>query len=190
MILKYLGMISLLILAGPAAAGTLAGTPVVFESGKWKVHRVNDAMTDKTSCVAVFDDNFGVQLSPGTLYIHIPGGPQSLKYRLDEYPPYGPLMVSDLDRKIGSVEISVVQALLSAHRLRYEVYTILDRLETGDLDITGIAEAYANVQSGCSGEPVKSQTAAAPADRCSESMRGKMKKNGLSDKAINEICVQ
>lgn len=63
-------------------------------------------MTDKTTCIGILNNDFAIQLNDDSLYIRVRGGPQTVKYRLDDQPPSPMRLVSDVDRKIGVFELS------------------------------------------------------------------------------------
>lgn len=183
-------------------AGNLAQMPVVFESGNWKVHRGSDSMTDKTTCTAVYKDNFGIQLSPGDLFIHVTGGMESIQLRFDDAPSNGMRQATEVEKKIGSIVISGSDftQLMRTTRLRTSVLTMVSGVHEDDINLTGIGDAYNNIHEGCPGEaiaqrasPTPSKAAAvatAPANGCSERAKVKMKIKGLSADEIEDICAK
>lgn len=151
----------LLALAQPFAA-TLAGAPVVFESGNWKVLRTADLMSDEVVCTAIHGDDYSKQLSENGLYLTPVGGVKMYQLRFDDLPAEkraSTLMDRMLSRhsvvlKNTSKRHRKLDQALAASRLRVEVFTILQTVEQFDLDLTGIREAYANIQAGCPGDPI------------------------------------
>jgi hypothetical protein len=179
----------LLSLSTAVVAGSLAGAPVVFKSGNWKVLRVTDNMTDQKSCVGIYKDDYGIQLSPGTLYIRVQGGPQGYRFRFDEDQPEGLRLATDIQRKIDTVEVSGTDynRLIKSHRLRYSVSTILGHEVEGDLDLTGIEAAAENVANNCPGDEQAPPSKPA-ASGCSDAVRERMKAKGMNADEIDGIC--
>lgn len=185
---------ALLVCAAAASAGNLAQEPVVFHSGNWKVHRGTSAMSDKTSCTGVYKDNFAIQLSADALYLQVRGGLESVQIRLDDAPASSLRLPSEMEKKINAVIIggTAFDAVARAGRLRTSVGTMVNGIREDDLDLTGIAEALANIQAGCPGEPVvatavTSTPAPAPSG-CTERVKAKLKLRGLAQADIEDIC--
>jgi hypothetical protein len=148
-------------------------------------------MNDKTVCTAIYKGDYGIQLTDHALFIHINGGPQGFRLRFDD-DPAGPLkLATDIQKKIDVIEVdgSNFTRLLDAHRLRYDVTTIIGSGQEGDLDVTGVAEAVQNISNGCPGEAVEAAATPAKASPgCSEHAKQRLKAKGMTDADIAQIC--
>ena len=180
---------ALVLVCAPVIAGSLAGAPVVFKSGKWSVLRTVDSMTDKTDCTGIYDGDYNVQLVKDRLFLRVKGGPQTFRYRFDEEPPVATKFVSDAERRIDLLQIEGedFQRLLRAHRLRYSVYNLLNRTVEGDMTLAGVAEAVQHIDAGCPGDAVA--PAAAPSGvHCSDASKALLKARGMSDADLIKVC--
>lgn len=140
-----------LLLASTAHGQSLKDSPQVFESGNWSVVRSVDAMTDKVSCTGLYKKSPDVQLSSTGLYIVVPGGIQSVKLRFDDEPALEMRLPTEMEKKVRAIILdgSFHQRVIASARLRYESLTAVRGLASGNLDLTGIQEAAANIASGC-----------------------------------------
>ncbi len=61
--------IALITLCSSTVFGQLTTAERLLESSNWKVLRTKNSMTDKVSCVAIYRDNYSVQLNQDALYL-------------------------------------------------------------------------------------------------------------------------
>ncbi len=178
-------------IAMPALAGVpLNQEPVVFKSGNWSVHRSTDQMTDKVRCTGVYKDNYRIQLAHDQLFIRLKGTPTSYWLRYDDGPSSDTLLPTDIDKQIRIISLKgdAFNSLFSAHRLRWSVLTVLSEMDDGDIDLTGIAEAHANILNGCPDNGTVAPAPAAPASACSAEVKRRLQAKGMSAADIEEVC--
>lgn len=176
-----------------AASQDLTDATVAMTSGNWKVLRSADMMTDKTTCTGIYNDDYGVQLSPDRLFISIRGGVQSVTLRFDDSPPERFRVATEMEKKIRSIIISGSDftRLRSAQRLRYQSGTLVSGVQNGEINLTGSAAAYESITQGC---PVETSTSPTPpqqtskAGSCEPGLIRKMKDQGLTPEQILAIC--
>jgi hypothetical protein len=139
-----------------AAAENLAGSPVIFRSGDWAVHRTRDAMTDKNLCTAIYKSDYGIQLGSHSLTIAVADGLKSVTLRFDDDSAREMRLPKRSERAVSAVNIEGAdfQRLQQSSRLRYRVLTGGDNVVEGDIDLSGVKDAYRNIESGCLGEPI------------------------------------
>ena len=176
-------------------AGDLSEAPVVFRSADWSVLRVKNAMTDKVSCTGIYKKNYAVQLSETDLFVSYRGGLQSIKLRFDEDPPQHLRLASEVEKKLGSADIEGedFERLRSSKRLRIEVLSLIRGLQYTDLDLTGFADAYANIKIGCpeaagSAPPSHPLRTSSKIGICPAKVVERLKARGLGDDALQEVC--
>lgn len=108
-------------------------------------------MTDKTICIGLYKDREDIQLSEDHLWINLRGrgGVSLVTLRFDDNPAKLPRLASDMEQRVSAVKISgsEFQELLQSRRLRAQVLTILDTIVEEDIDLTGLNEAFAVIQS-------------------------------------------
>jgi hypothetical protein len=114
--------------------------------GNWTVMRSVDSMTDKVSCAARYKGKRDFELTTSTLYIDIRdhGRPQSVKLRFDSKPAGDTrLLLTQDERNLAMVILyrDEFEELLTAKRLRFLIYTRLNSIYEGDLDLTGHLKA-------------------------------------------------
>ncbi len=139
-----------------ASAQSLLGSPVIFRSGDWAVHRIADSMSDRNLCTAIYKDNYDIQLGSRSLVIAIANGPKSVTLRFDNDSAREMRLPKKSEHAVGAVDIEGAdfQRLQQSRRLRYRVLTGTDNIVEGDIDLTGAIDAYRNIQSGCMGSPI------------------------------------
>jgi hypothetical protein len=131
-----------------AIAQSLSKAPVIATEANWKVLQIKDAMTDKVNCVAIYKGNHDIQLSLGTLYISYKGrgGVASYSIRIDDAPAGKLRLASKTEENLSTIIIEKeLPKITSAKRLRVSGRTVLRTLISEDLDLDGIAAAYAVV---------------------------------------------
>lgn len=178
----------------PADAQSLKDATVTFSKGNWKVLRSVDLMTDRTSCTGIYDNDYGVQLTPDTLYVSVSGGIESVLLRFDDQPPARMRLATDMEKKIRSVIISggFFSQLSTANRLRYQTSTMVSGIKTGEIDLTDFSAALSNIQQGCPSTGTQaSDSKSVPTSAggtCSVELISKMKQQGLAPEKILAIC--
>jgi len=125
----------------------LSDAEVIKTSGNWSVRQSKDFLTDETICTALYKDRFDIQVNEGVFYINMKGkgGVSLVKYRIDDndaktYGNYDSTM-----RSSGVIKFKhdvIFKSILSAKRLRVQVYTLLEELVNHDIDLNGLAEVY------------------------------------------------
>jgi len=136
---------------GTSVAGiaqSLSNAPVIAIEANWKVLQIKNALADKVSCVAIYKDNHDIQLSPGALYISYRGrgGVASYSIRVDDTPSSKPRVASKTEEDLSTIIIEKELAkITTAKRLRVSGLTVLNTSISEDLDLDGIAAAYAAV---------------------------------------------
>jgi hypothetical protein len=138
------------------ALAQLEGSPVVFRSGDWAVHRTQDSMTDASICTAIYRSNATIQLASHSLTIAIANGLKDVTLRFDNENARQLRLPKRSERAVSAVDIEGQDFtyLLRSNRLRYRVLTLDDALVEGDIDLTGASDAWKNIQSGCVGDPL------------------------------------
>ena len=176
------------------SAQSLRYAKVAFLSGNWKVLHPADPTKDTTGCTGIYKEDYSVQLKPDRLSIRIEGGIESVALRFGEKPAQGARPPDETEKKIRTVIISGpdFDELVDSERLRYEVSTPRSGNKTGDLDLTGLRAALANIRSGC---PVQAAAGAAAESRpsltgslCSTVLVSRMQAQGLKDEQIVAVC--
>ena len=184
--------LALLLVIAPAGAQSLKDATVAFSKGNWKVLRSVDPMTDKTSCTGIYNGDYGIQLTPETLFLSVTGGIESVFLRYDEQPPQRMRLATDMEKKIRSMIISGnnFNQLSTTSRLRYQATTLVSGIKTGELDLTDFNAALASIQQGCpaGAQAAESKPAANAAQGCSVELINKMKQQGLAPDKILAIC--
>ena len=131
-----------------AIAQSLGKASVIATEANWRVLQIKDEMTDKVSCVAIYNNNHDIQLSPGTLYISYKGrgGVASYSIRVDDAPAGELHLASKAEENLSMIIIEKeLPKITTAKRLRVSGLTVLKTLISEDLDLNGIGEAYAVV---------------------------------------------
>ena len=131
-----------------AIAQSLSKAPVIATEANWKVLQIKDALTDKVSCVAIYKDNHDIQLRRGTLYISYRGrgGVANYSIRIDDAPSGKPRVASKTEEDLSTIVIEKeLPKITAAKRLRVSGSTVLNTSISEDLDLDGIAAAYAIV---------------------------------------------
>lgn len=139
-----------------AAAENLVGSPVIFRSGDWTVHRTKDTMTDKNLCTAIYKNDYGIQLGSHSLVIAVADGLKSVTLRFDDDSAREMRLPKRSEHAVSAVNIEGAdfQRVQQSSRLRYRVLTGTDNVVEGDIDLSGAKDAYRNIESGCLGEPI------------------------------------
>lgn len=137
---SLIAALGLLLWAGSAAA---TGTrEPIQQIGPWNVLRDKDPMTDVVSCMAIYQDNFQVQLSLKNLAIGLRGrgGVSGYTIRLDDRPAGQMKLASQIEKRVGAaiVEGGDFVALLQAKRVRFQALTVLSTLVNEDLDFSNV----------------------------------------------------
>jgi hypothetical protein len=148
MLKSFLAMVLVFGASASAIAQGLSKAPVIATEANWKVLQTKDAMTDKVSCAAIYKDNYRIQLSPGALYISYKGrgGVSSYRLRIDEAPATAIRLASKAEEDLSTIILrDDLPKIKAAKRLRVSVFTVLKEVISEDLDLNGIAAAYAAV---------------------------------------------
>src|SRR5476651_1728744 len=105
-----------------ALAQSLADSPMIFRSGSWDVHRTTDAMTDSSTCTAVYNGHFDITLSENMLSIAMADHIRSVRLRFDEEEAQSVRAATTSEFKNSRIEIrgGDFAELLDSRRLRYE----------------------------------------------------------------------
>ena len=148
-------VLSLLAACVIPAAAALKDAKKTLTVGNWAVLQDKDLMTDKIDCTGIWKGNFQVQLSEVGFYFGVPGGIQSVTLRFDDEPAESLRLATKIEKDIRSVilEGSDLKRVLEAKRLRYQVSTLVRGLQQGEMDLTGIKEAYEHIKAGCPAAP-------------------------------------
>ena len=176
---------------GSANAQSLRDATVAMTKGDWKVLRSQDPMTDKSSCTAIYKENYQIQLSPENLFIGISGGIQSVTLRFDDNPPSRLRLATDMEKKLRSIIItgSDFSRLRTSQRLRYQSSTLVSGMQTGEIDLSDFGPVIANIEQGCpAGQSTSTQPAKQSSASCSTELIKRMKGQGLSPEQILAIC--
>jgi len=176
-----------------AIAGSLKDAPVAFQSGNWKILRTLDQMTDKVDCTGIYKDDYGTQLTDDSLFLPVKGGIQGVTLRFGELPAEPLRLASDMEKKVGFVVItgSDFSKLLANGKLRFQISTLVNGINSGELDLTGVNEALASIKSGCpiTAQSPQSQKPTKPKVLlCNEILIARMKSQGLKEGQIQSIC--
>lgn len=133
----------------------LGKAEVLLLEKNWKLLRSKSSMTDKTVCVAIYRDNYRMQLNRESFYINYrgKGGVDAYRYRIDDAPPIELRLATETEKRISSLMLNKneVQRIISAKRLRISVLTILQTSIEEDIDLNGIA----TIHSALSGDRCK-----------------------------------
>jgi hypothetical protein len=155
---KSAALLAALLATGSIAAhaSMLTTSPVVFRSGDWSVHRTRDARTDATVCTAFYRNNRAIQLGSHSLVIAVADAPRQVSLSFDGRGTAQARAPRALERAVGVVDMEGAEfdRLFDSTRLRYEVVTGTDGRVAGNIDLAGAPAAYANILSGCGGEPL------------------------------------
>lgn len=194
--MKKIALVALLL----ASATTLTfgqglkSAPTVFTSGKWKVVRTTDPMTDKPDCTGIFENNYSTQLTESALYIGVRGGISSIKYRFDEEEPQGVRLPTDIEKRADTaiLEGSDFGRALRSTRLRVQFLTLVRGVQVVDIDTTNMMDALENIKSGCPiGSPApteKQATTKSPAASCSSEQLARMRAAKITAAQIKAVC--
>lgn len=196
---KLLILTACMAMCGIAQAGLKDATKV-FTAGNWTVLRDVDKMTDKVSCTGIYKNDFGKQLAQDGLYISIRGGISSVTLRFDDSPARGMRLPTQIEKDVRAVmlEGSEFDAAIASSRLRGQVLTLVSGLQEFDLDLTGIAEASANIKSGCPLPIAAPEATGAPAlpptenpvvpALCSQELLDRLQAAKVTKSQIQKIC--
>ncbi len=184
--------------AGMANAG-LKDAAKAGKFGEWVMLREIDSMTDKVSCTGVLGEDYSKQLSAQGLYVIVKGGAQSVRLRFNDLPPTDTRLATKMEKDVGSVIIKDAdfQLALESTRIRVEVLTLVSGVQSFDINTSGIKEAVDFIKEGC---PIQEKAASAPqvaipveppvavAAMCSDVLKERLKRAGLSARKIEEAC--
>jgi hypothetical protein len=122
-----------------------------LQAGNWAVLRDKDPMTDKISCTGIYKGDYAVQLSDEALYVRVQGGIEAVTLRFNDEAPRPMRLAQEMEKKIRAVIFSGTDYMdvIQAKRLRYQVMTLVSGVKQGDLDLTGIDQAYLHIKNGC-----------------------------------------
>lgn len=134
-----------------ANATTITMADKVKDFNKWSMLKVKDSLTDKVSCIGVYEDNLNVQLYKDMLtIINEVGGVKYITSRIDD----GKVSVEEasrLERKVDAAifNSSVFSSILEGKRLRVRIDPIASLAEEKDFDfdMTGAKEAVEYIKS-------------------------------------------
>lgn len=132
--------IALLVVISASVAGNAKMAKVGPPTGPWQMYSEQDAMTDKTSCIAYYNDDPNIQLTTKSLAFSYRGrgGVSSYTLRLANDTPLGLVLASDVEKHIGAVLIEgdTFKRVMAYPRLRMRVSTLVSGLVDEDLDLT------------------------------------------------------
>jgi hypothetical protein len=197
---------SLVLLAASHAtsAQSLKDAVTTLKVGNWSVLRSVDTMTDKLSCTGVYKSNYGVQLTPDSLYVKISGGIQSITMRFGDFPPQSMRLPQKLEKDVGTVIIEgrEFSQAVETNRLRLQVLTLVRGVATEDLDTTGVQAAVEHIRAGCpmpapvaalvvipAVAPVSEAKAVVSFEKaCSDQLVLRLRTAGVTEKQIKSAC--
>jgi hypothetical protein len=109
---RYILAASMVLLAsaGVHAQGLKNAQPTL-KVGNWTVLRSVDTMTDKISCTGIYKSNYGVQLTPDTLFVKVVGGVESVTLRFGDEPARRMRMPSKIEKKSGRSPLTGMNSL-------------------------------------------------------------------------------
>lgn len=136
----------------------LSADPVVVGNvGAWRVILTKDAMTDKSSCFAIYEKQTNIQLSGPGLYISArgKGGIRTYQYRIDDLPGSRLIGAGGLERDTSLLSFKRADTgaanVFGSKRLRIQIFTVLDSILEYDIDMADVPAALALIDgSSCS----------------------------------------
>lgn len=183
-------------LTAQSANASMKNAKVALISGSWKVLHDKDIMTDKTTCTGIYKDNYGVQLSDDILFIKVPGGIQSVTLRFGDEPAEPLRLPTKMEKEIGVIMIEghEFKKLKSVSKLRYQSATLVKGVESGELDLTGFAEALKSIENKC---PLDASSSVTPSKEnkagvgslCNSTLVNRMQEAGVKQSEIEAICL-
>ena len=192
---------ALIALTGSVAFAGLKDAQVAFKSGNWKVLRDIDSMKDTIDCTGIYKDNYGVQLTNGTLFVSVKGGLESVTLRFGDKPARSLRLPEEMEKKIRSIIISGTDfsELMESDRLRVQASTLVSGIANQDFDLSGIKDALESIRASC---PVQASTTPSPTSGrptlqvsekssppvCADDLILRMKAQGIKEKQILAIC--
>lgn len=192
---------ALIALTGSVAFASLKDAQVAFKSGNWKVLRSIDSMKDTVDCTGIYKDNYGVQLTEGTLFVSVKGGLESVTLRFGDKPARSFRLAEKMEKEIRSIIISGTDfsELLESNRLRIQASTLVSGIANEDFDLSGIKDALESIKASCPIQASSTPTASSekpslpisekPAQpACSDVLVSRMKAQHLKEKQILAIC--
>ena len=198
---RYITFSALIAVTASSAFAGLKDAQVAFKSGNWKVLRSIDQMKDTVECTGIYKENYGVQLTSGTLYVSVKGGLETITLRFGDKPARSLRLAEKMEKEIRSIVISGsdFSELLESDRLRVQASTLVSGIVNEDFDLSGMKDALENIRAGCpvqiSTTPkVNSEKPASPAVEntaqpvCSDVLVARMKAQGIKEKQILSIC--
>ena len=186
-------LMAVLALAATASHANLADAPTIFESGKWKVVRDIDKMTDKAICVGIHNNNYKIQLNDDSLYLLMPGNLRGVVLRYNEGPPLDVRLPNDSEKNYSGVILKGMEfiALQKTQRLRVRAVLYSDEMPFMDLDVTGVKDVLTYMKQSCAQASDKPAAAGEPTkkvDGCTSEIRARMRITKLSPKQIAAVC--
>jgi hypothetical protein len=137
------------------AFADLRDAEVVAKIQSWTVLRTRDSMTDKVSCVAVYKDEYRIQLSAQALYIGRQGrgGVKGYQTRLGSAAPGPYKLPTRIEEQMSTIILENVDEILSSKRLRISGLSYLQDAIDEDIDLGGAPDTRAILLSGkCSSD--------------------------------------
>ncbi|WP_197077597.1 hypothetical protein [Hyphomicrobium sp. 99] len=119
----------------------------------WEIHRSKDSMTDKVSCLLLPVGKPHIQISSRDLYIsyRARGGVGGFQYRIDNNPPSGMQLPTQIEQQIGAVHIGDdnFQRIMAGSRLRVTTLTVLGNSIEEDIPIGSAKPVFAKMMMEC-----------------------------------------
>lgn len=143
--MKRIIMGALILLLAQASNATMYKlSDKVEEFGKWQILKTIDPMTDKASCMGVYDKNSDIQISKYMFLISMnrKGGVKYITNRIDE----GDVKVSEATQteRLNDYVVFEDEAfypLLESKRFRVKIDTVLNKEVMFDFDMEGFKKA-------------------------------------------------
>ena len=125
--------------------------------GAWQIDAEKDAMTDKLSCVAFYENKPAIQLTLNSFDISLRGrgGVGGITIRFDDKPANRLRLPSKIEKQLSIVSFtnSKFQELLQSNRVRVQVLTVLDQIVNEDINLKDLEAARAVLKSDKCGSP-------------------------------------
>lgn len=135
--------LSLVLFCG-AADATLADAKKVAQVGDWTVLRETNPMTDAANCTAIYKGEYRYQLTKEDFFVAIPrGGVKGVTLRFGDQPARELRLATSLERSLRAVRLtgSEFEDLKTSGRLRWQVLTILDTMDSGEVNTSDLPRA-------------------------------------------------
>ncbi len=113
-----------------------------------------DAMTDKKSCTALYQNDWKVQGASWNMFIGFRGrgGVSAYTLRFDEDPAEALQLATEREKSISAVILEPhFSRIYHGTRLRIQVMTVLKSVLVEDVNLKGFREATDYIRSSCEG---------------------------------------